>query len=178
MSGRARGFCFTLNNWTIEEHSKLLKKLENNKIEKYIVGEEVGKKNGTPHLQGYIYYKNARSKAAIEKELDLINRIWIVKAKGSPKDNFKYCSKDNKYWMGGDWANIMSEINNEKESENIARIRRQAFIKDMDEKYDRAFSIRNMILSWVNPEYKNMGWESGYEDDDEDEYLDVKQFMG
>lgn len=180
MSGRVRGFCFTLNNWSEEEHSKLLKYFEKNaKIEKYIIGEEVGKKNGTPHLQGYIYYTNARSKNIVEKEIDLINRIWITKAKGNPKQNYIYCTKDGKYLLGGDWGNIIRKVETDPniETENKKKLR-QEFIEEMNKRYDQALCMKELVMNWINPEYKNMGWDSGYEDDDEDEnYLDVKQWM-
>lgn len=180
MSGRVRGFCFTLNNWTVEEHSKLLKYFENSsKVEKYIIGEEVGKKKGTPHLQGYIYYTNARSKNIVEKEIDLPNRIWITNAKGNPKQNYIYCTKESKYTLGGDWGKIIQEVNEDPETQaEIRRREREEFIAEMNRRHDKAKCMRELVMNWINPEYKNMGWDSEYEDDEDDElYLDVKQWM-
>lgn len=182
MAGRSRGFIFTLNNWTYDEKEKLSKYLEKNtgnkkKIDKYIFGEERGKIMGTPHLQGYIYYNNARAQSIVEKEIDLINRIWMQKAKGTPKHNYVYCKKECHFILGGDWDKIIQEVCEEEEGDELALRRRTEYIAEMTEQYDRAVNMRDMILRWVNPEYKNMGWDSGYDTDDECDFLDCKQFM-
>lgn len=179
MPARVRGFVFTLNNWSIEEREKILNYLEKSKkIEKWIFGQEVGSVRGTPHLQGYIYYKNGRSKDAVEKEINLINRIWLKQAKGGPKSNYIYCTKENEYLLGGDWAKIIEEVEREREEEETMYERRREYIRVLNDRYDKAKGMRDLVYYWVNPEWKDMGWDSGYEDDVEDNmFLDVKQFM-
>lgn len=83
---RARGWCLTLNNYTNEEFVQL------QKIGDYgILGKEVGE-NGTPHLQGYLYFKNKISLRGLKF---ISPRAHFEIAKGTPADNQKYCSKDN-----------------------------------------------------------------------------------
>jgi len=84
MSGKARAFCFTLNNYTDEDCVKISKIYD-----KYVIyGMEVGEQ-GTKHLQGYIIFKNPRSFTAIAKLLK-----WHIEiSKGSFEANFKYCTK-------------------------------------------------------------------------------------
>lgn len=90
---RSRKWCITLNNYTNDEYNCLVTESQQ-KNWKYIFGKEVGKNNGTPHIQGYI-----ESKEAIR--MSTLNRLWprahLEKAKGNEKQNFEYCSKDNNY---------------------------------------------------------------------------------
>lgn len=90
---RGRGWCFTLNNYSDEEYENIVQYGHNN-TEKFIVGKEVGAK-GTPHLQGYMYFKHPQQ----FKRIKSINeRAHWEKAKGNVDQNFKYCSK------GGDFV--------------------------------------------------------------------------
>lgn len=88
MSTRSRAWCFTLNNYTDVDEKAL------NEIEcQYIIyGKEIAPTTNTPHLQGYIYFKNAITFNSIKKKLP--NKCHIEKAKGSPQENVKYCSKE------------------------------------------------------------------------------------
>jgi len=84
-----RSFCFTWNNYTdnsLEIVEKLMKDVQYG-----IYGKEVGEVKGTPHLQGYLYFKNARSFESIRKKM---KGAHVSIAKGTPEDNKKYCSKD------------------------------------------------------------------------------------
>jgi len=56
-----------------------------------IAGKEIGKKKGTPHLQCYFYFDNARAFKTMKKALP---RSKLLNAKGNAKQNKKYCSKD------------------------------------------------------------------------------------
>lgn len=82
---KARNFCFTINNWT-DDDVEFLKTVD---CEYMIYGKEVGDE-GTPHLQGYVIFKNQRSVKGIVKIL----RGHISVAKGNIKQNISYCSKD------------------------------------------------------------------------------------
>lgn len=89
---RARGWCFTLNNYSDEEFCAL-KNFGHSNTVKFIIGKEVGSE-GTPHLQGYYYFKNPREFKSVKS---LNERLHIEKAKGNPQQNFKYCSKEGNY---------------------------------------------------------------------------------
>lgn len=88
---KSRGWCITLNNWNQDEYNSILEWCGT--LTQYILGKEVGE-NGTPHLQIYVYNKNAISFNSVKKA---IPRGHIEKAKGTLADNLKYCSKDNNY---------------------------------------------------------------------------------
>lgn len=90
-NSRSRGWCLTLNNWKQDEYDTIKKWCDT--VTHYILGKEVGESE-TPHLQIYIYNKNALHFNSIKK---IAPRAHIEKAKGSIADNLKYCSKDGNY---------------------------------------------------------------------------------
>lgn len=85
-----------------------------------VVGREAGE-SGTPHLQGYICLENNSTFNAIKKQFP---QIHLERAKGSPKQNRVYCTKEGDFFevgevpeepgsSGGDgskarWADILS----------------------------------------------------------------------
>lgn len=89
MASKNRAWCFTINNYTNDDI------LAVNAIEcKYKVwGKEIGEQ-GTPHLQGYIYFKDGKTRATVSK---MIKRANIRQAKGSAEQNRIYCTKDNDF---------------------------------------------------------------------------------
>jgi hypothetical protein len=56
-------------------------------------GYEIGK-SGTPHLQGFVHLKNAKSWSALGKFLFGSNRAHFEKAKGTDFENWVYTGKD------------------------------------------------------------------------------------
>lgn len=83
---RARRWCFTVNNFTPDILSQISHRFS---TEKYIIGKEVGEK-GTPHLQGYVEFKNQVLFSTLKKLCDSAH--W-EKAIGDRDSNIKYCSK-------------------------------------------------------------------------------------
>lgn len=92
---KARAYVFTLNNPTEDE-------LENIKKLKYkyiIIGDETAPDTGTHHYQGYINFNSSTSFNTIKKH---IPRAHIETAKGSPLQNYEYCSKQEIKYEDGD----------------------------------------------------------------------------
>jgi len=96
---RSKSFCFTLNNYSEEEDVELEAKL--NELAAYwIIGREEGE-SGTPHLQGYF---QLRKRAYIRQLRDLFSpRCHYEVARGTPKQNRAYCSKDGDFREGGEF---------------------------------------------------------------------------
>jgi len=100
---RSRGWCFTVNNytwddenwaltlhWTMEEGQK--------PMVKYVVcGKEVGEQ-GTPHLQGYIWFTSLKSLSQV-KEIHPTAH-WETAIADALK-NKEYCTKDEDYFEWG-----------------------------------------------------------------------------
>lgn len=83
---RSRNFAFTINNWN-QSHIEMLDEIKCTYL-KY--GKEVGKQ-GTPHLQGYIEFKNQRTVNAVAKKL---GKNHVEAAYASAEHNNIYCEKE------------------------------------------------------------------------------------
>lgn len=112
---RTRGYCLTINNYTEIEYENIIKKLdeeyEKNSVVHYVVGREVGQ-SGTPHLQMFLYYKNARTFTAMKKQYKTAH---IEEMKGTPKEASDYCKEDGDFVTKGDCpdhksVNLWNEI--------------------------------------------------------------------
>lgn len=88
---RVRAWCFTLNNWTVDEF-EYLKTVLTEGPDKLVIGREVGE-SGTPHLQGYVRFVNKQTLSGLKK---LNARAHWEPAKGTPEQNLKYCTKEDK----------------------------------------------------------------------------------
>lgn len=86
---RSRGWVFTINNYTDDDVQKVLSL--STKVEYMIAGYEVGKE-GTPHIQGYMYRRNPIRGKTCRLALP---RASLEKARADALENYAYCSKDN-----------------------------------------------------------------------------------
>lgn len=93
-TARYRAWVFTLNNYTEDEYNMIC----DMKYKYLIVGREVGKKNGTPHLQGHIEFKDGKSFTKMKK---LLPRAWLGVRKGTPEQASDYCRKECQYFENG-----------------------------------------------------------------------------
>lgn len=86
-------WCFTLNNYTSEDED-LLKSFFNEYCRYMVYGKEIGSKEHTPHLQGYIQLKKKLRMLSLKKKIG-INTIHLElqRAKNS-EDARNYCLKD------------------------------------------------------------------------------------
>jgi len=84
----SRGWIVVINNYTDDDVSQFTAVAE--KAAYAIAGYEVGK-CGTPHIQGYLYFKSDVSWSSMKKK---ITRGHIEAAKGTASHNYTYCSKD------------------------------------------------------------------------------------
>jgi len=91
-------YCFTLNNYTDAEYTRILHILGD--LTKYfIVGKEVGEA-GTPHLQGYFILKKRSRITTLKNQLS--ERAHYEVARGTPNDNRLYCSKEAQFLERGE----------------------------------------------------------------------------
>lgn len=105
---RVRGFCLTINNYSNDEFesikNKLTKEYQDDKVVYYVIGREIGK-TGTPHLQMFVYYKNARSFSAVKKQY---TRAHIEMMAGTAQQASDYCKEDGDYYEQGEVPNNVS----------------------------------------------------------------------
>lgn len=100
MAGRAKHWCFTLNNYTPEEYATFVTLIENESLCDYgVIGKEVGT-SGTPHLQGYISFHDRHRLAGL-RSLYSARAHWEVK-RGTAHEAAAYCKKDGDFIEHGE----------------------------------------------------------------------------
>lgn len=92
MTKRARCWCFTINNPTGQDFLDLTNMQILDPIY-MIVGQERGLE-GTPHVQGYIRFRN---KKTMKNLTSYLTRAHVVVAGGTDIQNRNYCSKEGDY---------------------------------------------------------------------------------
>lgn len=90
-SSRGVNWVFTCNNWT-EDDVVIFKRVVAPKCKYLMYGKEHAPTTGTPHLQGFAMFKSKQSKSVLIKMVPTPT-TWKV-MKGTPKQNFTYCSKE------------------------------------------------------------------------------------
>lgn len=149
---RSRGWCFTINNDTYEDLDEVL-----NLDDDYLVfGFETGEE-GTSHIQGYVFFKNARTMVSLKKKL---TRAHLESAKGTPQQNYDYCVKDGDYYEFGQlphqgkatWDKVVAAIENPRENIQLYTQYRKAYYEIVNnEKKDHE---RSFILASEDDRYK------------------------
>lgn len=84
-SSRARGWCGTINNPTDDDYYRVF-----NVSCKYCVYQTEKGDNGTPHIQFYVYFMNAKSFKKMKKAFP---RAHLIIAIGTAAQNKVYCQK-------------------------------------------------------------------------------------
>lgn len=88
---RSRDWCFTYNNYTDED----VERITNLHYKYLIYGFEKGASK-TPHLQGYIYFDNARNLQQVKRLLG--NKVHASKRKAADLERaITYCKKDGDF---------------------------------------------------------------------------------
>lgn len=91
---RSRNWIFTLNNWVPDDELSI--SFLGARWTCY--GKEVGE-SGTPHLQGYVVFKSARTLKALKKKLPRAH--WEIR-RGTHLQAKEYCQKDGDFVEYGD----------------------------------------------------------------------------
>nr|WPR18742.1 MAG: replication polyprotein [Chemarfal virus 96] len=141
---RSRGWCLTVNNYTEEEWYDL-KLVGTQQTQKFCLGKETGAQ-GTPHIQGYLYFANART---FEQVKLMCGRAHWEKAKGNPSQNRDYCSKEGDYVEGG-WPKAKIDPNVARRVKALQRyedVEWRPFQKEILEYIDEEPDDRTVI--WV-----------------------------
>jgi hypothetical protein len=92
---KSRTYVFTLNNYNDENEQTI----QNIACKYLIYGREIAPSTGTPHLQGYVKFDNAKYFNATKNIFPKETHIEI--AKGTLEQNIKYTSKDGNIFEKG-----------------------------------------------------------------------------
>lgn len=90
---RSRAWVFTINNYTDDDEAGIAMC----GAQYTVYGKEVGEQ-GTPHLQGYMYFKSQRTMKSISKKLP---RAFLDVRRGSHEQAREYCVKDGDFMEFG-----------------------------------------------------------------------------
>lgn len=100
VSYRSKKYVFTLNNYENLQIYNIEDWLNKN-ASIWCFGEEIGEE-GTPHLQGYMEFKNQKKWSEITNGCPDFQKAWSQNAKGNLLQNYKYTSKQLlKFYYGG-----------------------------------------------------------------------------
>lgn len=83
----------------------------------YVIGEEICPTTGRHHFQGYAFWKGKKAFSVLKSEIP--GAHWEA-AKGSPKQNYDYCTKDEHFVTYGE-----RPIGNDERSEKAARSKKK-----------------------------------------------------
>jgi len=96
----SRRFCFTINNFTPEDVTRLEDLGASDCIRYLVFGRETGD-SGTPHLQGFVVFSNTTTFSVSKARIG--DRAHIEVARGSSKQAADYCKKDGEFSEFGDF---------------------------------------------------------------------------
>lgn len=157
-----RNLCFVINNYTEEECIKLHSWYE--KLATYCVyAYEVGEKCGTPHIQGYIEFKNSAKFTTIAKYWN--KRINMRKRRGTPQEASDYCKKTGTFFEWGtiskqgkrsDLEEIGQEIIDNVPMREIALAHPGTYIR-----YNRGFHALRSAIANDRTERPHVQWNWG-----------------
>lgn len=94
MSRGNREWCFVVNNWTQTDYEQVFNL--KNEARYLVFGKEIGEKCGTPHLQGYVYFKDCKTLSRMKKYIPRAN-FGIRYEDSTPEQASAYCKKDKEY---------------------------------------------------------------------------------
>lgn len=93
----SRNYVFTINNYTEQDAALVL-----SEHMKYLVyGKEVAPTTGTPHLQGFVCFKEAKSPAAVRSHISFRAVVQMKSDRSTFKQASDYCKKDGDFYEGG-----------------------------------------------------------------------------
>lgn len=87
----SRSWAYTINNYTPEHIGRVIEMTQSAVYG--IAGFEVGKKTGTPHIQGYVHWKDAKSFSQMMK---FVHFSYVKPASREAQVNAVYCKKESK----------------------------------------------------------------------------------
>lgn len=124
---RMRNVCFTLNNYTNEQLTSI-QQIEHNYI---ILGRELGEEKHTPHIQGYIEFKEPKYFTEVHR---ILFHAHIEKRRGTAKQAADYCKKEGDFYEDGIISHQGSKAPDIRDD-----IIAGADIKDIVQKYPEEF---------------------------------------
>lgn len=136
--GRAKYWCFTLNNPTDADRILLAGFPADKSIEYLLYGNEIGE-SGTPHLQGFIAFSKRRRFGELKnKKMKPLDRAHLEVAH-HPKEAAAYCKKDGDFIENGTLLIIKGARNDLDAFKEDAKLG-ELCAKELREKHSSTFA--------------------------------------
>jgi hypothetical protein len=154
MPNGAKNWTFTLNNYNDEEID-VLRALgadhQTGGVKYLIFGRETAPDTGTPHLQGYISLQSRKSLSYIKNLVS--SRAHFETAKGTPKQNRDYCSKDGEFEEFGTIPKGRGARNDLVAALELVRggCTRRQLVEQCPQGYARAYRLVERAFSLYGP---------------------------
>jgi len=144
-SDKSRKYTWTFNNYT-QDDIDAIKSID----ARYLCfGKEVGSVEGTPHLQGFVFFANAR---AFDSVRALFPRgVHLEVSNGTPKQNKAYCSKDGDFYEQGECpidAGEKGALEKERWAD-IIKLSREGNFEEICLKYPDVYGSRLRTLEYL-----------------------------
>jgi len=94
--GRSRNWCFVVNNYSDSDIATIAAIPHTY----CVMGKEIGPECGTPHLQGFLVFKNAKTLDQVVACFDPIHP-HVEACLGTAEQNIRYCTKDKDFMEFG-----------------------------------------------------------------------------
>lgn len=133
-SQRSRGWCFTLNNFTVQD----IELIDSAPVQYVIYGKEVGD-SGTPHLQGYVHYKCQVTAGHVKATIG--TRCHIEIRRGSLKQAIDYCKKDGNFTEHGH-----IRIANENKWTDVIQLAEQGQVDVIKDEYPTLYFLHKQRI--------------------------------
>jgi len=142
---RSRGWCFTINNptgWDTADIERLVEAAQ------YVCyGKETGE-NGTPHWQGYCYFKERKSFIQCK---DFIPRAHLEKQRGTCDQAIEYCQKDGDFREWG--TRPVGPGGQKSQWKTVIELARKGNIQEIEDKFPSVFlRYHSKLLGLYRPE--------------------------
>lgn len=160
--GGSKRWCFTINNPTPSEIDSF-----NNygEISEYlIVAHEIGE-SGTPHIQGFVHFKNRKTLAGIKKLLPM-GRAHLEVARAKGNEPIDYCKKDGIFAEIGTIPAMPHESGGKAMKEkwlDILKASKEGDYKHLEENHPREYIIHNTTIKRMRMNFDNTicAWTKG-----------------
>lgn len=143
---RSRGWCYTINNPSSDEVTAI----KQTACRYHIFGRETGAE-GTPHLQGFIYFKHPRSFTATKKVLP---RAHIEIAVGTPEQASAYCRKQDPNFFVTGTLPLSPKQKGEAEQDRWMNIKKFAMEGLLEEIESKVFVQNYRSLKQISVDYQ------------------------
>lgn len=154
---RANTWCFTIQNYDEEVEQKLYDIFQKLQLKYMIYGREIASTTGTRHLQGYFrgllcYRKTISAAGTFTHSTRGPMCIWsyLMPAKGTEEDNWKYCTKSGDYVeIGQKIKSLEEKIKRDKKWAQMKEDCLKMTVENFSDKYPRESVIyRNQLKNW------------------------------